>query len=110
MKTIKTFKGFDGDLKCRGLQYKIGKTFKLPKGEEPELCEKGFHAISDDVSPLEVFSYYAPGGNGGKPSRYCEVELSGTVRKGMSITGLKTIGIPKTISSFMLKIIGKAEV
>jgi len=76
--TIKTFKGFDGDLKCRDFQYEIGKTYTLPKGENPELCERGFHAISNSVSPLSVFDYYPPCFNG-KPSRYCEVEVDGEV-------------------------------
>ena len=75
---MKTIKGFDGDLKCRDFQYEIGKTYTLPKGEEPELCERGFHAISNSVSPLSVFGYYPPCRNG-KPSRYCEVEVDGEV-------------------------------
>ncbi len=75
---MKTIKGFDGDLKCRDFQYEIGKTYTLPKGENPELCERGFHAISNSVSPLSVFGYYPPCFNG-KPSRYCEVEVDGEV-------------------------------
>ena len=59
------YKGFDIDLKCRELQYEIGKANEEPTAE---LCEKGFHACE---YPLDVFGYYAPG----VMSRYCEVDL-----------------------------------
>lgn len=61
---MKTYKGFDKDLKCRGFQYEIGKEYEE---KEAEACE----------NPLEVFSYYPPcDGN-----RYCEVEQSGELSK-----------------------------
>ena len=62
---MKMYKGFDKDLKCRGFQYEIGKTYEEPTAE---LCKKGFHACE---YPLDVFKYYAPG----NMSRYCEVDL-----------------------------------
>ena len=64
---MKTYKGFDKDLECRGFQYEVGKEYEE---KEAKACEKGFHACKN---PLEVFSYYPPcDGN-----RYCEVEQDG---------------------------------
>ena len=69
---IKSFKGFDKDLKCRGFQFEIGKEYEEPSAKA---CDRGFHACEQ---PIEVFGYYAPG-----QSRYCEVEQSGELdRKG----------------------------
>ena len=48
MENIKTIKGFDHNLQCKGFQYEIGKTYNLPKGEKVSICNKGFHAISED--------------------------------------------------------------
>ena len=95
--TIKTFKGFDHELKCRDFQYKVGETYTMVGKVEP--CERGFHAIGENVSPLNVFDYYPPSTDG-KPSRYCEVELGGeTKHHGDKIVGSQIkigaeIGIP----------------
>ena len=70
---IKSFKGFDKDLKCRGFQYEIGKEYEEPKAEA---CKCGFHACE---YPLDVFTHYAP-----NDSRYCEVEQSGDIDKSES--------------------------
>ncbi len=77
MSKIKTYKGFDGNLQCRGFQYKVGETYTTD--ENIELCENGFHAIAEGQSPLSVFSYYHPATDG-KPSRYCEVEADGEIK------------------------------
>ena len=69
--SIRGFKGFDKDLKCRGFQYKVGKTYDL-KGEV-ECCKRGFHFCEN---PLEVFYYYPP-----CTSRFCQVEGGGSVDK-----------------------------
>ena len=63
---LKAFKGFDKQLRCRDLQYEIGKEYIT---DGAKACVKGFHACEQ---PIEVFGYYPPG-----TSRYCEVEQSG---------------------------------
>ena len=67
---MKTYKGFDKNLQCRGFQYEIGKEYEE---EKAEACNCGFHACE---SPLDVFAYYAPA-----DSRYCEVEQDGELSK-----------------------------
>ena len=70
--SIKGYKGFDKDLKCRGFQYEQGKEYKH-KGEV-SCCDSGFHFVEGD--PFDVFNYYPPA-----ESRYCEVEGSGKTSK-----------------------------
>ena len=66
MKEIIGFKGFDKDLKCRGFQFEIGKTYKEDKAI---ICEKGFHFCEN---PIDIFSYYDPA-----TSRFAEVTGTG---------------------------------
>ena len=68
---LKTYKGFDKDLKCRDFQYEIGKEYEEPDAIQ---CEKGFHACE---CPLDVLRYYPP-----TTSRFCEVEQSGKISRG----------------------------
>ena len=68
--TIKSYKGFDKDLKCRGFQYEIGKEYEEP---EADACRAGFHACE---RPLDVFNHYCPAN-----SRFCEVEQSGEMSR-----------------------------
>ena len=67
---MKTFKGFDKDLKCRGKQYEVGKDYEE---DTAAACESGMHACE---YPLDVFGYYPP-----SDSRYCEVEQDGIISK-----------------------------
>ena len=71
-------KGFDEDLKCRGHQFEIGKTYeiKLPDGYEltkEDLCsDKVFHYCD---SLRKVHGYYSVEPN--DHNRFCEVEVLG---------------------------------
>ena len=70
MEKIRTYKGFDKDLRCKGFQYEVGKEYKE---ENIEICKKGFHACE---SPMEVWDHYDM-----LDSRYCEVEQSGDLQR-----------------------------
>jgi hypothetical protein len=70
---MKGYKGFDKELKCRGFQYEVGKTYECEGGVV--LCENGFHFCED---PKRIRGYY-----GDLTScRYCEVEASGEIVNG----------------------------
>lgn len=73
--TIKGFKGFDKDLKCRGYQYEVGQYFQ--EEGKIEACSKGFHFCEN---PFDVFSYYPPSSENGI-NRYCVVEGGGSIDK-----------------------------
>ena len=62
---MKGFKGFDKDLKCRDLQYEVGKETAVDG--DIELCKRGIHFCEN---PHDIFSYYAPGKN----NRFAVVE------------------------------------
>ena len=95
MKTITTIKGFDHELKCRGFQYEVGKTYTAEG--EIKLCGNGFHAIREDVNPLTVFQFYEPS-QSGKPSRYCVVECGGETERDDEKICCSQIKIIKEIS------------
>ena len=73
--TIKGFKGFDKDLKCRGYQYEVGQDFQ--EEGKIEACSKGFHFCEN---PFDVFSYYPSSSENGI-NRYCVVEGGGSIDK-----------------------------
>lgn len=68
--SIKTYKGFNKNMTCRGFQYEEGKEYEE---EIVEVCDHGFHACE---YPLDCLNYYYP-----NESVYHEVEQSGEIQK-----------------------------
>lgn len=64
------YKAFDKDLKCRGMQYEIGKEYKID--EEPILCKNGFHFCK---TIRDCYMFYPLK----EETRICEVEPLGKV-------------------------------
>ena len=67
---VKSYKGFNKDMTCRGFQYEEGKEYEE---EIVEVCDHGFHACE---YPLDCLNYYSP-----NESVYHEVEQSGEIQK-----------------------------
>ena len=67
---IKSFKGFNKDMTCRGFQYEEGKEYETDKAVA---CKEGFHACE---YPLDCLGYYNPA-----KSVYHEVEQSGDISR-----------------------------
>lgn len=68
---IKSYKGFDKNLRCRDFQYEIGGIYEMDG--KIKMCNRGFHACE---SPFDVFDYYTM-----IDSRFCEVEQDGNISK-----------------------------
>ena len=65
-KVVKSYKGFNKDMTCRGFQYEEGKEYETSKAV---VCNEGFHACEH---PLVCLDYYPP-----NTSIYHEVEQTG---------------------------------
>ena len=107
--TILTYKGTDKDMKCRGMQYEIGKTVK---DDGAVRCgNKGFHSCE---APLDVLKYY-PMRDG---NRFFEAEAGGIIdRSGADDSKLASseltlkaeIGLPGLIKAQVAYTRKKAE-
>jgi len=91
---MKTYKGFNKDMTCRGFQYEVGEDYET---NDAQVCSSGFHACE---MPLEVFQYYKP-----SDSVYCEVIQDGKISKsdeGTKIASSKIhIGIRLSIAELV---------
>ena len=67
---MKSYKGFNQDMTCRGKQYEEGKTYTET---EVDCCHKGMHACE---YPLDCFKHYDPA-----TSVYHEVEQDGKLSR-----------------------------
>jgi hypothetical protein len=67
---MKGYKAFNKDLKCRGFQFVVGKTYKIEG--KLKICEAGFHFCEKLNS---VYNYYPKSVD----TRVCEVESLGLV-------------------------------
>ena len=70
-KVIKSYKGFNKDMTCRGFQYEEGKEYEE---ETADACHSGFHACE---YPLDCLGYYSP-----NESVYHEVKQNGEFDRG----------------------------
>ena len=72
------YKAFEQDLTCRGFQYEIGKTYKLPEEEKLELCKSGFHFCVDRNACFNYYDEVDPKTK--KSTRICRVRASGEIQ------------------------------
>ena len=72
---MKAYKGFDKDMKCRGFQYEVGRTYEEPKAV---LCASGFHAVEN---PLDALNHYPLLDDNEIMNRFAEVDLDATDEK-----------------------------
>jgi len=86
MKVIKGYKGFDKDLKCKGFQYEIGKTYTTK--EEIALCSSGFHFCQDFKDVNDFYNFNLDN------TRFCEVKATGKTlsEEGKTVTNKLVIG------------------
>ena len=70
---MRAYKGFDKDLKCRGFQYEVAKTYEMDESKT-KICRGGFHACEN---PFDVLDHYGIGDG----NRFCEVEQDGKIEK-----------------------------
>ena len=73
---IIAYKGFDKDLRCRGFQFEVGKTYTVDG--EIVACSNGFHACTN---PLDVWNYYPIINDDGELNRFAVVTQGGALSR-----------------------------
>jgi len=68
--SVKGYKVFDENWKCRDMQYEVGKTYEI--NEKPILCERGFHFC---LNIVDCFKYYT----NNLTNKIAEVEALGDI-------------------------------
>ena len=89
---MKTYKGFNKDMTCRGFKYEVGKEYIE---EKANACECGFHACE---YPLDCFNYYSP-----NDSVFHDVEQNGEISKIKIGARLSIAGIVKAAIEYTMK-------
>ena len=67
-------KGFDKNLKCRGLQFEVGKTYDTGYTKDLRLCSNTVFHFCDTLEKVHKY-YYC----GNEENRYCEIEVLGEI-------------------------------
>jgi hypothetical protein len=96
--SLVAYKGFDRDLRCRGFQYEIGKTYEHTGSLE--VCQSGFHSCEH---PLDVFNYYPP-----STSRFAQVEAHGAMKRHDADTKVCSAKITITAELHLHELIAQA--
>jgi len=96
---ITGFKAFDQDLKCRGFQYEVGKTYDETN---ISMCNRGFHFCEN---PFDILDFYDL-----CESRFASVEALASVSKTdnkKTVTGKITISAELCLSGFVKACVDK---
>ena len=109
---VTSFKGFDHELKCRGFQFEVGKTYTVEG--KIEACHNGFHAVGAD-NPFHVWDFYPIIDDEGRLARYAEVIQSGDMsleedgnKRGTKIASASiTISAELTLPDFIKKAVSR---
>ena len=76
VEVITAFKGFDKEMKCRGYQFEIGKTYH--HDGEVKACISGFHSCEN---PLDVLNYYSLISDDGQLNKFAIIKASGSISR-----------------------------
>ena len=90
-KITKGYKAFNKEWKCQNKQYKVGKTYTLPKNQKMKICNKGFHFCKQGVDVLEYYPNFLE-------NKYALIEAIGEVTIENNKSVCRKIKIVKEVS------------